>query len=53
MPELWIVDLQRGRLLRFTGPDGAGAYGREEAFAKTDVLRHEWVGQVRPAELLP
>ena len=51
IPEYWIVDIPRRRLLRFADPDGVEAYAKTEEYAADQTLDHPTFGRVAVAEL--
>ena len=51
VPEYWIVDISRRRLLRFAEPDGVEAYAKTEEYAADQTLDHPTFGRIPVAEL--
>lgn len=49
--EYWVVDIAGERIWRHASPAGEAGYGVVRAFAKTDSLAHDALGELSVAEL--
>lgn len=46
VPEYWIVDVKRRRVLTFADPDGEGAYAETKIYVQTELIQHAEFGTI-------